>query len=650
MIQHFSLFTEYDIYLFKAGRHYRLFEKLGAHFAESGGVHGVFFAVWAPNAKSVNLIGDFNHWDRNSLPMYPRLDSSGIWEVFVPHVEHRAHYKYVIKSYQGFTLEKSDPFATLWETPPLTASIVYDISHNWNDNAWMTQRKEKAQHAQPMSVYEVHFGSWRRHTEQGNKSLSYIEAATQLVDYVAELGFTHVEFLPLLEHPYEPSWGYQALGFFAPTSRFGSPHEFMQLVEAFHAKGVGVIMDFVPSHFPMDAHGLYAFDGSHIFEYPDPRKGYHPDWKSAIFDYGRPEVRSFLISSALFWLEKYHIDGFRVDAVASMLYLDYSRQSDQWIPNKYGGNQHLEAIQFLREFNDAMHEFQPDTVCIAEESTAFYGVSKPVNEGGLGFDQKWMMGWMNDTLTYFKRDPLHRSHHQNNITFSISYAFSENFMLPISHDEVVHGKGTVLTRMPGNENARFANVRALYAYMYAHPGNPLLFMGCELAQGGEWNFKQQLDWWLLESPKHKGVQNLIKALNHIKKSYGALYEKAFSAEGFEWIAGDDTQNSVILFKRKGSDNTPSIIIACNFGGNGFGSYGIGVDYNHPWRELLNTDSAEFGGNNHCNIDEIEPKEGSMHGRPYYIDIVLPALSTVYFVEILPKKRAAKKLKMRMSGE
>ena len=647
MIKHFSLFTEYDIYLFKSGRHYRLFEKLGAHFAESDGVHGVFFAVWAPNAKKVNLIGDFNHWDKNATKMYPRLDSSGIWEVFVPHVQHLAHYKFVITSMLGYVLEKSDPFATLWEKPPLTASIVYDISHHWNDTHWMEQRKEKAQNPQPMSVYEVHFGSWRRHTEEGNKSLTYIEAATQLVDYVADLGFTHVEFLPLLEHPYEPSWGYQALGFFAPTSRFGTPHEFMHLVEAFHAKGIGVIMDFVPSHFPMDAHGLYEFDGTHIFEYPDPRKGYHPDWKSAIFDYGRPEVRSFLISSALFWLEKYHIDGFRVDAVASMLYLDYSRESNEWVPNKYGGNQHLEAIQFLREFNEAIHEYQPDTLTIAEESTAFYGVSKPVSEHGLGFDQKWMMGWMNDTLTYFKRDPLYRKYHQNNITFSISYAFSENFMLPISHDEVVHGKGTVLTRMPGDENQKFANARALYAYMYAHPGNPLLFMGCEIGQGGEWNFKQQLDWWVLESPKHKGIQNLIRTLNSVKRSFGALYEKAFLWEGFEWIAGDDTHNSVILFKRKGNDNTPSIIVACNFGSNGFGNYGVGVEHKHVWREILNTDSAYFGGNNHCNVDDIIPQVGSMHGKPYFIDIILPALSTVYFVEELPVtlKRGAKKLKL-----
>jgi len=642
MTKHFSLFTEFDIYLFKSGRHYRLFEKLGAHFAETDGVHGVFFAIWAPNAQGVNLIGDFNHWKRNSTPMYPRLDSSGIWEVFVPGVENKAHYKFIITTKKGYILEKSDPFAHLWETPPLTASIVYDIAHQWNDNEWMQQRKAKAQHPQPMSVYEVHFGSWRRHTEDGNRSLSYIEAATQLVDYVADLGFTHVEFLPLLEHPYEPSWGYQVLGYFAPTSRFGTPHEFMKLVEAFHAKGIGVIMDFVPSHFPMDSHGLFEFDGTHIYEYPDPRKGYHPDWKSAIFDYGRPEVRSFLISSAMFWLDKYHIDGFRVDAVASMLYLDYSREANEWIPNKYGGNQHLEAIQFLREFNEAIHEHQPDTITIAEESTSFYGVSKPISDGGLGFDQKWMMGWMNDTLTYFKRSPEHRKFHQNNITFSISYAFSENFMLPISHDEVVHGKGTVLTRMPGDETQKFANVRALFGYMYAHPGNPLLFMGCEIGQGGEWNFKQQLDWWLLESPKHKGIQNLIKALNGIKKSFGALYEKAFSYEGFEWIAGDDTYNSVVLFKRKGNENTPAIIAACNFGLNGFDAYGVGVNDSNAWREILNTDSAEFGGNNHCNVGDIKPLEGSMHGKSFFINIVLPPLSTVYFVEVLSAKKISKK--------
>ncbi|MCU0354621.1 MAG: 1,4-alpha-glucan branching protein GlgB, partial [Cytophagales bacterium] len=511
-----SLLTDFDISLFRAGKHYKLYEKLGSHVITHDGTQGTYFAVWAPNAERVSLIGNFNYWDRDSHPLYPRWDGSGIWEAFVPHIGHGEVYKYFVKSHNyGQELEKGDPFAMLWETPPRTASVVWDTAYQWNDTAWLTSRREKAGKVQPMSVYEVHLGSWGRVPEEGNRSLSYRELADRLPAYVKDLGFTHVEFMPVMEHPFFGSWGYQITGYFAPSSRYGTPQDFMHLVDALHQAGVGVILDWVPSHFPEDVHGLANFDGTRLYEHADPRKGWHPDWKSLIFNYGRNEVRAFLISNALFWLDRYHTDGLRVDAVASMLYLDYSRNAGEWIPNEYGGRENLEAISLLKEFNQAVYGEFPDVHTIAEESTAYPGVSKPVFAGGLGFGMKWMMGWMHDTLSYFSKEPLYRKYHQGQITFSLVYAFHENFMLPLSHDEVVHGKNPLIYKMPGDEWQKFANLRLLYGYMFAHPGMKLLFMGGEFGQTREWNHDRSLDWHLLDYPLHQGVRNALREINRL---------------------------------------------------------------------------------------------------------------------------------------
>ena len=493
----FSLLTDFDIHLFREGRHYKLYEKLGSHVVTHNGQVGTFFAVWAPNAKYVSVIGNFNYWDRMSTPLSSRWDSSGIWEAFIPGVGHGEVYKYAIETKQGDVLEKGDPFARYWEQPPKTASIIWDARYHWKDEAWRDKKRNEAGQPKPYAVYEVHLGSWRKKDHE-NRSLSYLELADELVTYVKDMGYTHVEFMPVMEYPFYGSWGYQITGYFAPTSRFGSPEDFMAMIDAFHAEGIGVILDWVPSHFPGDAHGLYQFDGTHLYEHADDRQGFHPDWKSYIFNYGRSEVCSFLISNAIFWLDTFHIDGLRVDAVASILYLDYSREEGEWIPNKYGGNENLEAIHFLREMNTQVYGHFPDAITIAEESTSWPMVSKPTYIGGLGFGQKWMMGWMHDTLEYFKKDPVHRRYHQNEITFSIIYAFTENFMLPLSHDEVVHGKGSLLSRMPGDEWQKFANLRLMYGLMYAHPGTKLLFMGGEIAQSAEWDFNNGLDWGLLQ--------------------------------------------------------------------------------------------------------------------------------------------------------
>jgi len=527
----FTLLTDFDVHLFKSGKHFKLYEKLGAHPANHNGEAGTYFAVWAPNARAVSVIGNFNHWQNDHHKLNPRWDESGIWEAFFPGLSKGEVYKYAIHSNTGEYLEKADPFAFYAEIPPKTASIVWQAHHLWKDSVWLSDRRKSVGKPKPYSVYEVHFGSWRRKLEDGNRSLSYREMAKELVDYVKDLGFTHVEFLPIMEHPFFGSWGYQLTGYFAPTSRFGSPEDFMFLVDAFHQEEIGVILDWVPSHFPGDAHGLYKFDGTHLYEHADPRKGFHPDWSSYIYNYGRPEVRSFLISNALFWLEQFHIDGLRVDAVASMLYLDYSRKDGEWIPNEYGGNENIEAINFLKEFNEVVYGNFPDTVTIAEESTAWPGVSKPTYLGGLGFGQKWMMGWMHDTLKYFKDDPIYRKYHQNDITFSVIYAFTENFMLPLSHDEVVHGKGSLLGRMPGDEWRKFANLRLMFAYMYTHPGTKLLFMGGEFGQSGEWNHDSSLDWHLLEYPYHGGVQSLLKDLNALYKNEAALFQYSFDGRG-----------------------------------------------------------------------------------------------------------------------
>ncbi|MGB0840118.1 MAG: 1,4-alpha-glucan branching protein GlgB, partial [Chitinophagales bacterium] len=562
-----SLFTDFDINLFKQGKHYRLYEKLGSHVMTLEEVVGTYFAVWAPNAKQVSVIGDFNEWDKKSHLLHVRLDGSGIWEGFIPDTGHGTVYKYAIHSNLGDQqLEKGDPFALQWETPPKTASVVGHTYYDWEDEKWMANRKALAGKPKPWSVYELHLGSWKKKpkTHEGDDGFyTYLELIEELVPYVKEMGFTHVELMPVMEHPFYGSWGYQITGYFAPTSRFGTPQEFMQLIDAFHQAGIGVISDWVPSHFPNDKHGLYEFDGTHLFEHADPRKGYHPDWKSAIFNYGRYEVRSFLISNALFWLDRYHIDGLRVDAVASMLYLDYSREEGQWIPNKFGGNENLEAISLLKELNEVVYETYPDVETIAEESTAWPGVSHPTDTGGLGFGQKWMMGWMHDTLNYFKRDTIYRRFHQNDLTFSTVYAFDENFMLPLSHDEVVHGKGPLIDRMPGDEWQRLANMRLMYGYMFTHPGMNLLFMGGEFGQTTEWHHDKGLDWTVANHPLHKGLQEWVKKLNHYFKHTPALYHHAFEGQGFEWIAQDDHENSVLVYLRKGTVEDKHQIIICN---------------------------------------------------------------------------------------
>jgi 1,4-alpha-glucan branching enzyme len=637
-----SLFTDFDIHLFKAGKHYKTYEKLGSHVVKHGDTEGVLFSVWAPNARKVSVIGNFNFWDKMTHQMDPRWDGSGIWEVFIPEAKKGDTYKYCIWSSDGRILEKTDPQAFMWETPPKTASIVWDLDYKWSDDAWLASRKEKAAQPQPMTVYEIHAGSWKRKGFEGNRSLSYREMAEELVPYVAEMGFTHVEFMPIMEHPYEPSWGYQTLGYFAPSSRFGTPQDFMFLVESFHKAGVGVLLDWVPSHFPMDAHGIYDFDGTHLYEHADLRKGYHPDWKSAIFNYSRNEVKCFLISSALLWMDKFHADGLRVDAVASMLYLDYSRKDGEWIPNEFGGNHNLEAIEFIREMNEQIYGNFPDGITIAEESTAFSGVSRPTWMGGLGFGQKWMMGWMHDTLNFMKRPPIYRKWHQNEITFSIVYGFTENFMLPFSHDEVVYGKGSILGRMPGDDWQRFANLRMMYGYMFTHPGTRLLFMGCEFGQGGEWDFQGQLDWWLLDSPFHKGISDVIKDLNNLNKNKPAIYEKAFDTEGFEWIAYDDAQNSVISYLRKGGEGTKPLLVVCNMTPQAQYNYKLGVPYAGEWVEILNTDDVKYSGSGIHNAGVLKTVDGLEHGREQSILLTLAPLSTMVF-ELAKEVKMVKKV-------
>lgn len=636
-----SLLTDYDTNLFKAGKYYKAYEKLGSHIIEVDGQWGTYFAVWAPNAEKVAVMGNFNGWNRTSHPLSSRWDHSGIWEGFVPGIGRGELYKYAILSKDGRELEKGDPFALFWEIPPNTASIVWDLEYEWQDKDWLKNRKEVAGLDKPYSVYECHIGSWRKKAG-GAESLSYREMADELVEYVKDMGFTHIEFMPVMEHPYFPSWGYQITGYFAPTSRFGLPEDFMYLVDKFHQAGIGVLLDWVPSHFPNDAHGLADFDGTHLYDHADPRQGFHPDWKSCIFNYGRNEVRSFLISNALFWLKQYHIDGLRVDAVASMLYLDYSREEGQWIPNKYGGNENLEAISFLKEFNEAVYQECPDAVTIAEESTSWSGVSRPTYTGGLGFGQKWMMGWMHDTLNYFKKDPVHRRYHHNEITFSLVYAFTENFQLPLSHDEVVHGKGSIISRMPGDEWQRFANLRLLYGYMFTHPGSQLLFMGGEFGQTSEWSLENGLEWGLLEFEYHKGVQSWVKELNHYYRKTSALHEKQFDQNGFEWIDLGDHQNSVLSYIRKGEDDEKPLIVICNFTPVVREGYKVGVPFKGTYNEVLNSNEKSYGGSGDHTGNKLKTTQGTWHGRPHYLELSLPPLSVV----VLEKaKRATRKKKV-----
>ncbi len=624
--QPFSLLTDLDIHLFREGKHYQLYNKLGSHLVEHNGVDGVYFAVWAPNGQNVSVIGNFNSWNRAANPLSARSDGSGIWEGFIPEIGHGEIYKYAITAPSGRQLEKGDPFARRWENPPQTASVVWKLDYKWKDKKWMTARKKKAGKPKPYSVYEVHPGSWKKYAI--DRSLSYLEMADQLVNYVKEMNYTHVEFMPVMEHPYGPSWGYQLTGYFAPSARFGTPEEYMQMIDAFHAAGIGVILDWVPSHFPEDAHGLADFDGTHLYDHADPRKGFHPDWKSCIFNYGRHEVRNFLISNALFWLDVYHADGLRVDAVASMLYLDYSREDGEWIPNEFGGNENLEAISFLKDFNTAVYKEFPDVVTIAEESTSFSGVSAPVYAGGLGFGQKWMMGWMHDSLNYFARNPIYRSFHQNDFTFSTVYAFSENFMLPLSHDEVVHGKGSLISRMPGDEWQRFANLRTLYGYMMTHPGTKLMFMGGEFAQTTEWSFEQGLQWWLLEYEYHKGIKLLSADLNKLYRDTPALYEQQFSPEGFEWIDHGDNKNCVVVYLRKGLKKTKPVLVVCNLTPIVHESYKVGVPKGKKWKEILNTDATQYGGSGKLNTGDLIPVKEKWHGREQHLTLDLAPLAVM----------------------
>lgn len=626
----YSLFTDFDIELFKAGKHYRLYEKLGAHLTEIDGQKGVYFAVWAPTAHSVSVVGDFNYWTQGEHQLQVRWDSSGIWEGFIPNLDRGTLYKYKIESnVYGVVTEKSDPFAFYCEKPPHTASVVWDLEYKWKDSNWMKVRKQHNDLNKPYSVYEVHLGSWKRHGSE-NRFLTYIEFANDLVEYVSKMGFTHVEFMPVMEYPYDPSWGYQLVGYFAPTSRFGKPQDFMFLVDKLHEAGIGVILDWVPSHFPEDSHGLGYFDGSNLYEHPDKKKGYHPDWKSLIFNYSRNEVRSFLISNALFWLQHYHIDGLRVDAVASMLYLDYSRNEGEWEPNIYGGRENLDTISFLKEFNEVVYSNYEGVQTIAEESTSYPMVSSPTFVGGLGFGMKWMMGWMHDTLNYFQKETVYRKYHQNELTFSMQYAFTENFMLPLSHDEVVYGKKSIANRMPGDEWQKFANLRLLYSYMFAHPGAKLLFMGAEFAQSDEWNFQQSLDWHLLEYDYHKGIQKVITDLNSLYKKQPALYERQFQYDGFEWINHSDHDNAVISFMRHGNNPKDSLVIVCNFTQVVRNNYRIGLPTKMNLKEIFNSDSAQYQGSNILNSDVVKSEKIAYDGRDFSVEITLPPLSVVVF--------------------
>jgi 1,4-alpha-glucan branching enzyme len=638
--EHFSLFSELDIYLFKQGKHFKLHEKLGAHVTENKNVKGTYFAVWAPNAAHVSVIGDFNSWNPETHRMDPRLDGSGIWEIFIPKTGHKDLYKYIIRNAQtGEVLEKFDPFARFNELPPKRASIVWDIHYSWKDKSWQN-RANTGNLNRPFSVYEVHLGSWKKKSGNEEDYYSYRELATELVNYVKELGFTHIEFMPLTEHPYSGSWGYQTTGFFAPTSRHGEPEDFMFLIDAFHEAGIGVIMDWVPSHFPEDSYALANFDGTRLYEHQDPRKGFHPDWKSLIFNYGRYEVRSFLISSAMFWAEHYHIDALRVDAVASMLYLDYSRKEGEWEANHYGGNENLEAISFLKELNETLYTNFPAIQVIAEESTSWPMVSRPVYLGGLGFGMKWMMGWMNDTLQYFKTDPLFREYHQNDITFSIYYAFTENFMLPLSHDEVVHGKGSLIDKMPGDQWQKFANLRAMYSYMFTHPGSKLLFMGSEFGQYGEWNYRQSLDWFLLDYEPHKGVKALIKDLNALYKEETALYEYQFDHKGFEWIDLNDYRNSAVSYIRRGRSEGDFLVIVCNFTPVPREKYRIGVPAAGDYELILNSDDKKYWGSELKIASNYSSDDAEQHGRDFSIALTLPPLSVIVLKPIKKIKKTA----------
>jgi 1,4-alpha-glucan branching enzyme len=625
-----SLLTAEDLYLFNEGNHFRLYQKLGAHPLTAAGERGTYFAVWAPEAESVSVLGDFNRWEKNSHPLKPRA-SSGVWEAFIPGVERGALYKYHLASrHRGYRADKADPFGFLHEKPPATGSVVWDLDYAWRDQDWMRGRGSRNAHQSPMSIYEVHLGSWRRVPEENRRSLTYREIAPLLADHVEQLGFTHVELLPVMEHPFYGSWGYQVTGFFAPSSRYGTPQDFMYLVDTLHQRGIGVILDWVGSHFPCDGHGPGYFDGTHLFEHADPRRGMHPIWKSFLFNYGRNEVRSFLISSALFWLAHYHADGLRLDAVTTMLYLDDGRKKGQWLPNAHGGRENLEAISFLRRLNQEVYRSFPDVQTIAEESSAWPKVSRPLEEGGLGFGLKWDMGWMNDTLDYLKKDPGQRNRHHKRLTFRMLYAFHENFVLPLSHDEVVHLKGSLLSKMPGDDWRKFANLRLLLGQMYGQPGKKLLFMGAELAQRREWTHEESLDWHLLQFPPHAGVQKWLADLNRFYRSEPALHERDGDPGGFEWIDCHNAAQSAISFIRRGSSDDDLILVVCNFTPTLRRNWRVGVPRGGFWNEVLNSDAGAYGGSGAGNLGGLPAQAHPYHGRPFSLELTLPPLAAIFF--------------------
>jgi 1,4-alpha-glucan branching enzyme len=624
------LLTDYDLYLSGEGTHYLKYEKLGAHVREVAGVRGVHFGVWAPNARRVSVVGDFNFWDGRVNVMRSR--SNGIWEFFVPDLDEGAIYKFEILATDGATLAlKSDPYGFFAELRPKSASVVCSIDgYRWKDSAWLEARASRDWLHAPMSIYEVHAGSWRRNTAEGNRWLTYRELAAELIPYVKSMGYTHIEFMPLMEHPLDASWGYQTLGYYAVTSRFGKPADFMFFVDRCHDAGIGVILDWTPAHFPRDAHGLALFDGTHLYEHADPRRGAHPDWGTLVFNYGRNEVQNYLISNALFWIDKYHIDGLRVDAVASMLYLDYSRKPGEWIPNPFGGRENLEAVAFLKRLNEVLHDRHPGALMFAEESTSWPAVSRPVYVGGLGFDLKWNMGWMNDTLRYFSYDPLYRRHHHSELTFSMIYAFTENFVLPFSHDEVVHGKRALIEKMPGDDWQKFANVRLLFGYMYAHPGKKLHFMGCELAQRDEFYEAGSVDWPLQNSPPHRGIQRLVADLNLLHTTERALSEVDFEWAGFEWLEVNDAASSVLAFLRRGKNPDDCVVVICNFTPVARDGYRVGVPQLGFYREILNTDSGYYEGSGVGNQGGVRAEPIPWSNRPYSVALRLPPLAAVYF--------------------
>ncbi|MBX3425119.1 MAG: 1,4-alpha-glucan branching protein GlgB [Pirellulales bacterium] len=622
------MLSEYDLHLLGEGRHWRSYDKLGAHLRTAAGVTGVNFAVWAPNAESVSVVGDFNGWDRRRHTMRKHIPS-GVWELFIPEASAGLLYKYSVKFRGGHCEEKCDPYGFAAEVPPKTANLVANLDgYRWNDDQWMASRQERQGLDAPMSIYEVHLGSWRRGPQGPNHWLNYRELAHKLVDYCLEMGYTHLELLPVSEHPFTPSWGYQTVGYYAVTSRYGTPEDFMYFVDHCHQHGLGVIIDWVPAHFPKDGHGLAHFDGTALYEHADPRQGEHPDWGTKVFNYGRNEVRNFLTSNALFWLDKYHIDGLRVDAVASMLYLDYSRNEGEWIPNQYGGRENLEAISLLKEFNEQVHQSYPGVLTIAEESTAWGGVSRPTYLGGLGFTLKWNMGWMNDTLRYMRHEPIHRQYHHDELTFSLIYAFTENFALPFSHDEVVHGKGSLLDQMPGDLWQKFANLRMLYGYMWTHPGKKLLFMGGDIAQWHEWDCESELQWDLLQWETHQGVKKLVADLNRVYRTEPALYQVDFEYTGFEWIDCHNYADSILAYVRRGVDPEDFLVVVCNFTPVPRANYRLGMPGGGWYREILNTDSSYYGGSNVGNFPGIMAERRESHGRPYSVEMTLPPLSVV----------------------